>query len=722
MENSLFRTCDCSAYERCRGGLPGMCKRFVEIMCSMRSEKCVIALLVLMGILVGGSSVVLAQTNDKCKIPEEYKKEWTEPEQWAWGEICEGRWADFNKRPGYEKLDPRNPAHDDQWADGRRTLSPRFLKDILLDEPFRSAIPHSGVRINGAYFKDRINLFDKSIQRPLSINSSLFKSRMRMNMDRFQTPESITFAGSRFDGTLDLKSAIIGGDLIIEGAHFNKVVQLDEITIVGDLVMGGEAKFKKKVELMEATVDGRISMQTSTFNDKLDMRSVSIGRDLVMADATFDRVDLSRAKITGKLNMEDSDFKGRLKMESACVAGNLLMGGKAKFERRVVLSGAEIGGDLDMSVSKYVDAQGAPTDELVISGFKSKGMVEMTSALIGGGLSMLNARFNRNVYLNGATIAGDVVLRGTKVAGRLDMSQSVLHGKLDMSFASITSDLLIGDTELKKPANLASLTVDSDLDVRGSILRGLNLTYAQIKGVLLLVPSANKKIKWESHKDKNGILQNPKLILRNASVGRLQDTGDAWPKNLELELDGFTYKRFETGGKGVLGEKTSKWFVGWLEKDKSYSPQPYLHLVDVLRAAGYDEEANVIFSAKRDRELQESNIALSVFIGLARWVAENIGYPYSLRFLVGVIWSTCLVFLGTLILYITGEQKRHRWILPSLLDSACYSLDLLLPVVRLRELHYTVVNLNKYARYYFYAHQILGYALIYITFGYLPGL
>lgn len=51
-----------------------------------------------------------------------------------------------------------------------------------------------------------------------------------------------------------------------------------------------------------------------------------------------------------------------------------------------------------------------------------------------------------------------------------------------------------------------------------------------------------------------------------------------------------------------------------------------------------------------------------------------------------------------------------------------YSLDLLLPIIRLREYHYEKVNVKGWARYYFYLHQLMGYLLAYFLIAGLSGL
>ena len=103
-----------------------MCKRFVDIIQFVRAGRCAIALLVSIGILFTSSSSSLAQAADtsekpksgkamlekKCEIPDKYKKKWTEPEKWAWKEICAGRVANFNGERRAKVLNPINPKRD----------------------------------------------------------------------------------------------------------------------------------------------------------------------------------------------------------------------------------------------------------------------------------------------------------------------------------------------------------------------------------------------------------------------------------------------------------------------------------------------------------------------------------------------------------------------------------------------------------------------------------
>ena len=97
-----------------------------------------------------------ALPGQECRIgPHE---SWNDAEEWAWGEICAGRIADFNDHHGLaEPLDPNKPDKWDAKAKNRR-LSPAFLEAVLLHDPWRGAIPRQGVRIAGALFSDPLDL------------------------------------------------------------------------------------------------------------------------------------------------------------------------------------------------------------------------------------------------------------------------------------------------------------------------------------------------------------------------------------------------------------------------------------------------------------------------------------------------------------------------------------------------------------------------------------
>ncbi len=673
--------------------------------------------LVLVGVLLAFASVVHAE---RMNLPqertfgmalpgEEYRvpslPKWTEPEKWAWTQICEGKEANFNKRLK-EELDPGNPDHDDRWSDDRilnRILSSHFLETILLHDPFRSAIPLRGVRISGACFPDNINLIDASIERLIMVHKSYFKSQV--DMFRLRTPALISLEGSKFGNGLNMDSSSVGVHLFMRDAIFNKVDlrgakiggQLSMVgsTFKGKLIMGSAsvgislpmrgAKFSE-VDLRGAKIDDQLTMSGSTFKGKLIMGSISVGSSLIMRKAQFREVDLRTAKIGDQLTMSGSTFKGKLIMGSISVGSSLIMR-KAQF-REVDLRTAKIGDQISMDGSTF-------KDKLI-----------MGSASVGGDLLMRAKEF------------GEVVLRGAEIGDQLNTDGATFKGKLDMNSASVGGSLFMRRVNFDTPANLTFFSVGSNLDVRGASLRGLDLTGSRIEGELRL-GSFNRDIEWKGYKDESGNRQAPKLILRNTSVGTLQDTEDTWPDYLEREFEGFTYDRL--GGFGAsehdrLDERGSSWFVEWLAKDRSYSPQPYRHLADVLRATGHEDMAGDILFAGREHERRETDWWPPKWLWL--WILKLfIGYGYGLRYFYALYWIAGLTVFGTIFLCCAKESDRDGTKL-----GFWYSLDMLLPIIHLREQHYTHVDLKTRVKYYFYLHKIMGYVLISFVLAGLSGL
>ena len=762
-----------------------MCKRFVDFIRVMRLARFAVYLIILAGVLFSSSSVSLAQTasaskkpktsmgsqEEKCQIPEGYKKKWSESEEWAWGEICAGRAADFNSYSWYmwakdkklipkdlqrERLDPRDPRHDEKWEDSKRALSEDFIRIILLKEPFHKAISYQGVRIYGAYFKNGIDLEDASIEWPLAIRDSLIEWRVRMS--RFETSKIVSFSGSKFRELLYMRSASIGGDLLMWRSEFNNVV-LRGTKIDGQLDMRS-SKFKGKLDMNSTSVEGNLLMRSyrlsaisiirflqrlretemnlskksmEVFEAKLKpelkrkieeelkpeltkkhLRSTIVEfikkldselqvNFMLAIIATmkmnfrseFKDVDLSGLKVDGFLDMNGASFDGELLMTSASIQGDLLMSSHKLSPIKLVL----------LKVLRYIPRNFAMHEISKIE-YKSE--------------------FKR-VDLGQAKIVGDLVLNGSKFKDRLNLSS-----------ASISDDLLLQGVQLSQPATMSFLRIGSNLDARGATLSGLELTGARIERVLRLGgPTREEKIEWKDYKDAKKNSHKPKLTLRNANVATLQENENAWPKNLKLELDGFTYKRFETSGKVTLYERGSQWFIDWLAKGtekqlrehKIYSPQPYQQLAGVLRNTGLASIADDLLYLNRDIQRADTNTTRFEWwrLSFLKWFY---GYGYG-RHSFWALFRITMILLasGLLVIYIyitvrnrKIEEHDEDIIISGLRDSLWYSVDMLLPIIELRKKHYELELETKPVRYYFHFHQIMGYLLIFFVIAGLTGL
>ena len=624
--------------------------------------------------------------------------EWSEAERFVWEKTCAGEVADLNSREN-KGLDPKSP---DGW-DGR-CISSEFLETILFEKSFREAVTRKGVRIIGACFPEKIDLEDGYLPWPLWLEHSRFENGL--NMRGLQAEKWVSLEGSVVKGQLNLASASIGGNLVMEaGATFEEVdlrgaqieghlvmksatvtgkLDLDSASIRGALLMAEGATFKEVI-LRGAQIKSQLAMIGARVTDTLNMDSVSIGDALLMDGAIFKKeVILRGAQIKGQLAMRDATVTGTLDMASASVGGALLMDCATFAE--VMLRGAQIG------------------DQISLIGARVKGKLEMDSVSVGSALLMGSATF------------AEVILRGAQIKGQLAMRDATVTGTLDMTSASVGNSLLM-DGSTFTDVDLGFVTIGSMLNLTGGTFKTLDLTRTTVEGELRLVTD-NKSVKWWSDDGVNEIQFN----LHNTQVGTLVDSPKSWPDKIELE--GFTYRQL--GGVN-MHERPARDFIEWLGRDETFSFQPYQQLTTVLRNADKSSTADRVLFAGKERERQNAKSRREyLWLSVLRYCFGYRISSYILRPI--LVLGLIVTLIGWSVLWLTDEDRKHEKTATVGEERTVgkigflFSLDYLLPVVRLREAHYTKVDLSPCVRIYFYVHQIVGYILVSLLIAVFSGI
>jgi len=460
------------------------------------------------------------------------------------------------------------------------------------------------------------------------------------------------------DVTLDrLKTSSF---VMLSGSKFRGGLSMNCMKVGGYLWMRDGGEFTE-VNLEAAEIDSEVNMSNSKFGGKLDMYGTKVGGDLSLeTGAEFAEVELMYAKIDGSVYMANSKFGGKLDMYGTKVGGDLSLGKGAAFTE-VKLIYAKIDGSVYMAKCKFGDK------------------LDMYGMKVGGDLFMNDGAEFTKVNLVAAKIDGSVYMAKSKFGGELHMNSMKVGGHLSMGDGSVFDNQV----------SMILSRIESHLSISGSAFNSLDLAGTHIGGEFRLGRD-------EKGRETQWVMQGSRLILRNTEIGAIEDQENAWPPN--LELDGFKYSHLG----GSAGDEKSN--IGWLEKQKTYSPQPYEQRADVVKKMGFPDKANEILFAKKEREQKEAWVRhqwLSWFSLAAQRC--SIGYGYHIFWSLG--WVSALIVAGWLIAMRTfqGKCKGPVWCF-------IYSLDLLLPIIQLDKRNYDT-HLGGRAKYYFYVHKIFGYVL-----------
>jgi hypothetical protein len=619
-------------------------------------------------------------------------EDWTPQEKFVWQRVTAGEIANFNTAEGYGgKLDPKKP---EGWPENR-VLRPSFLETILLKEAYRRNLTRRGVTIVGACFTEAIELEGAELEHRLALFDSLIEKGADLSGLRSKYPISIS--GSKIVGSLQAIGLDLDADLFMPDGEF------------------------AEVNLTGAHIGGYLSLIGSKVAGKLDMNGLHVGQHLFMCDkAEFAEVDLTGGHIGGQLALDGSKFTGKLNMNTLRVEQNLLMRFKAEFAE-VELTNAHIGGQLELDgskVTKKLNMNALRVERsLLMSGNPELAEVDLTGAHIGGQLNLDGSKLTGELNMNGLHVErsllmsrkaefANVELVSARIGGALSLIGSKVNGSLNCGSVDVGATVfLCRGAAFLGPVNLIFAKIGRNLELAGGTFsKQVDMTSSRIAGEFRLGSARHSPATWQA---------GAAVILRNASVDTIQDLSGAWPTL--LELNGFNYQSL--GGihatqQDPMLERSLVWFKDWLGKQERYAAQPYERLASCLKNNGKSEMATAIRYAGNERERKETSgrwryIWLTIF----KW---SVGYGYRPWRALG--WAAVMVLLGAAVLKISGEGLRNH--MPY---GFAYSFDMLLPIVKLREWHYKV-DLMGWARYYFYAHKIMGYLLASFLIAGLSGL
>jgi hypothetical protein len=674
------------------------------------------------------------------------------PAGWAWKQIRNDQIVDFHARCGV--LDP---ATRNGWDDACRQIPSKFLVDVLTVPKWRDRIVRHRVRIRGAQVEGAIDLSNVEISsevwidasriegntilagshwfRPLSLRGSTLAGEFLAQ--RMHTESDIVLSSHAvFKGSVDLGGAEIGGNLDLESSEFASPVNANSVRVAGLLAMHDHASFGGDLNIVGAKIADDLFMQTSSFAKAVLAGSLTVGRRLLMDHATFGGdVFLRFAKIGDLLDMQSSSFAGVMDVNTVSVTGVFRM------------DNSSFGNIVD---ANHLNAAGG----LLMHAVRVAGAVNLVTAKIGSSLEMQNSTFLGAVNANTLSVAGNLVVTASSFLAFVSAEALNVEGAF------------IGDkARFDRELDLVGAKIGGVLDVRGASAALINLSGAVAQELLLgnlgwwcigatplvgapasgsLTGVISAPTHWplgdpvwrKARCTEAGPAISPMIILRNVHVDALQDSIDAWPPFIDLE--GFRYERLggvDSIGRNDMRKRSPDEWTDWIERDRSFSTQPYTQLANVLLIAGHRDTAEAIQFAGRERERREARVRgdLRSWAWLT-FLSVVAGYGIG-TYTFHVLWCVLgVTVIGAIVLWFS-PNARALWFSPNawphgVLCLVAASLHRLLPIVSLsKELEEffnnppaNPRNLEPWQVAYFAVHAIIGWGLGLILLAAMSGL
>ena len=372
-------------------------------------------------------------------------------------------------------------------------------------------------------------------------------------------------------------------------------------------------------------------------------------------------VAISGAHFTDAVTLNSGDFDKSLHLEDCTFAKDVFLS-QARFKKSVWLDGSHF---------KRLLLNGLVLDGSLYLRRVEAEALWMNGADVSGHVYLSESKFAR-VFMDASRIKGDVVLFGTKA------------NLLEMIGIDVTGTVNIARVTLREPLDLRYANVKGNLEINSGALPGFTLVGGTVSGEISLGNA--QELTWTD--------PAAKADLRNARAKTIQMGGVAWPPKLDLR--DFKYEVFD-----YFADADSHGYQSWLERSEPFSPQPYYFLSHLLADRGeIIASRDLLYAAEKKLDAVPRSYLAYAFNTALDWA---IGYGYHIEW----VWVPIVAFLvlGMIVVRLSGEATKY-----ALGSGFWFSFDLLLPLVRLRELHYTI-DLRSGVRHYFYIHKLMGYVL-----------
>lgn len=524
------------------------------------------------------------------------------------------------------------------------------------------------------------------------------------------SPSIVRLEGARISEELSLEAATLVCPLDLVNCYFDAAVNFEQTSAPAIYLIA--CKIPRGVSADQLHTDHNFDLSKSTIRNGLELRAARISGQLLMDDAyvypdedgrvlkcrgmtiakgaSFDNLyaegvaDISGGSFGQKLRMEGARFTNptngvSLRAHRITVEGSINLNRNFLAEGMVDLAGSRAKGNLGFSGGHFHKGGGLIPEEKALnlarvtvdqdayldSGFTALGTVFMPDVRVQGSLHCEGGLFDNEadtaIYAAGIVVSRDVLFAKRNADPDGDRSGFFARGKIVLVGARITGKLSFCGGTFYSPHRVA-------LDAAGMKVGSLV---------------------FDEHFRAEG-----QINLSRVRISGLLDAGRSLAPN-QVHIEGLSYTAIDDAME--LGERL-KWLQ---EMPKANIPQIYRQLASVKRAEGLDGEAKDVLMAGQDAHFRTKGAPIRALGWFFRW---TVGYGYEPLLILawlalfecvgGILFSFLRSDMLLAPIYISAIDGKHGTVTGAstltihgypAFQPWLYTLDLLLPVVRLRQ-------------------------------------
>jgi len=605
-----------------------------------------------------------------------------------------------------------------------------LLRWLCTDPAAIKLVDSKGIGLQGARVSGTLDLSFAIVPFPLTFRNT----RFAMGIE-FPESQLVNFVldGGNVPGIV-ASNMTVRGNFALQNTVVNGEVRLNGATLGGNLE-GGSATFNNpgKDALFAEHLRATAVHLWNHFkaNGRVDLWGAALNGDFNGSTGTFNNPH-------GEVLYPGNNPEGDAVYAEHLTALDVYLKSGFSAHGKVDLMDAELSGDLGGDGGTFSNpgklaliAENLAAARVSLgNGFRADGEVNLMDATLSGNFNAAGGTFRNPgesaLYAEHLKAANVFLKSGFKGDGNVDLMDSALSGDLDEEGGTFRNPgkvaLIAENLEAQRMFLRRGFTAEGEVDLMGVKLNAnldcnggrfinpgrnaLAATSFRATDVDLNQLSADGLVSFiEAHIDdgfffRNRVKAQPDrfmLALSHASVGTLFDDRESWPAPGNIDLNGFTYKRF--GQDPLLGVSPSDapsrlyWLGLRPSNDRllEFEAQPYEQLAKVLREDGDEDGATSVLIAMENARWWEGNAG---FWGRCwSWILwATIGYGYDTWRALWFIAS--FVIVGAWLFFWGHESEAivqldlkagERFLA---FNPFVYSLETFLPLVELHQAKY----------------------------------